>query len=654
VQDPTFGYPSDTYCLDGSKITPTISGVAGGFFGASSFSIDIDGSTGEIDLDPVMSGPGTYWIYYMTPGPICPGVDSFEITLLTPDDPSFTYPSPICITGENPFPISVTTPGGTFSEIALLVPFADATTGEIDLSGCTPGDYVIQYATSGVCPDSSTQNITILPAIDSTFWVPDTICQGSPPINLSDSTSIESWETHYFYSYGPLGSADLSGPNMEIFDPEESEAGSYFITHVVDNGVCMDSMTISVTILPDYDATTSIPDTLCAIEGVYDLNTYLIDYTSSSGGVWFGSTIVDDSLWDVSDLGGAFYDIGYTIGFGHCTDTTNYSIYIADDADSNWTDPPLLCRSSEILNLADLITGTEGGTFSGIGVVNDSLFNPFISGTGTHSITYTVGGGSCAESLTKTITILEDPTAYAGVNSESCGLDAQLAATSNSPGIWTASSTAIFSGETDPNSSVDVVEYGTHIFYWSVDQSGVCSAVDSVEITFFEQPIADAGPDQQLNFIFETEMDATIPTGNSGQWKLESGGGNIWNDADMNTSIDQLELGPNQFSWTVENGPCPAHTDEVIIMINSVFIPEAITPNGDGKNDLFEIKGIESHPNTVKIFNRWGQTVYEITNYQNDWGGTDASGNPLPNDTYFYIITIGETLNYNGHLLIKK
>ncbi|MCG8573489.1 MAG: hypothetical protein MI810_01275 [Flavobacteriales bacterium] len=103
VQDPTFGYPSDTYCLDGSKITPTISGVAGGFFGASSFSIDIDGSTGEIDLDPVMSGPGTYWIYYMPPGPICPGVDSFEITLLTPDDPSFTYPSPICITGENPF-----------------------------------------------------------------------------------------------------------------------------------------------------------------------------------------------------------------------------------------------------------------------------------------------------------------------------------------------------------------------------------------------------------------------------------------------------------------------------------------------------------------------------------------------------------------------
>jgi gliding motility-associated-like protein len=74
-----------------------------------------------------------------------------------------------------------------------------------------------------------------------------------------------------------------------------------------------------------------------------------------------------------------------------------------------------------------------------------------------------------------------------------------------------------------------------------------------------------------------------------------------------------------------------------------IIIPEAFTPDGDGINDSFEIVGIEQAPdNTIIIFNRWGNVVFETSNYQNNWIGTSnvnmtIGGEELPTGTYFYL-----------------
>ena len=75
----------------------------------------------------------------------------------------------------------------------------------------------------------------------------------------------------------------------------------------------------------------------------------------------------------------------------------------------------------------------------------------------------------------------------------------------------------------------------------------------------------------------------------------------------------------------------------------------AVTFNGDGINDFFEVRGVETCGFTfnVLIFNRWGNKVFEATNYQNDWGGFSpensvGSSGTLPSGTYYYIITIPE------------
>lgn len=67
-------------------------------------------------------------------------------------------------------------------------------------------------------------------------------------------------------------------------------------------------------------------------------------------------------------------------------------------------------------------------------------------------------------------------------------------------------------------------------------------------------------------------------------------------------------------------------------------IPNMITPNADGFNDLFIIPCLEDYPDhEISIFNRWGDRVFFSDDYQQDWDGT-YQGNPLPNTTYFYLI----------------
>ncbi|NNC51253.1 MAG: gliding motility-associated C-terminal domain-containing protein, partial [Flaviramulus sp.] len=101
------------------------------------------------------------------------------------------------------------------------------------------------------------------------------------------------------------------------------------------------------------------------------------------------------------------------------------------------------------------------------------------------------------------------------------------------------------------------------------------------------------------------------------------------------------------------------HADCVVLPCgeNDIKISTALTPNGDGYNDSFDIMGIDlcGFVANVKIFNRWGALVYESSNYtlgsietsgaNGDWNGSapnSSVGNKskLPNGTYYYIIKL--------------
>jgi gliding motility-associated-like protein len=91
----------------------------------------------------------------------------------------------------------------------------------------------------------------------------------------------------------------------------------------------------------------------------------------------------------------------------------------------------------------------------------------------------------------------------------------------------------------------------------------------------------------------------------------------------------------------------------VTVSPNKLVIPNAFSPNGDGVNDSFEIRGLGNFDLAkFEVYNRWGNQVYRNENYQNDW---TAFG--LNDGTYYYLLYLtvgGKTSRYDGWILIQR
>jgi gliding motility-associated-like protein len=91
--------------------------------------------------------------------------------------------------------------------------------------------------------------------------------------------------------------------------------------------------------------------------------------------------------------------------------------------------------------------------------------------------------------------------------------------------------------------------------------------------------------------------------------------------------------------------------------INWLIIRNVITPNGDGVNDGWYVEGIEKFPdNTVQIFNRWGDKIKSFVHYNNTtqmWKGDNEKGEPVPDGTYYYILSIQDGGTRTGWILVR-
>jgi gliding motility-associated-like protein len=100
------------------------------------------------------------------------------------------------------------------------------------------------------------------------------------------------------------------------------------------------------------------------------------------------------------------------------------------------------------------------------------------------------------------------------------------------------------------------------------------------------------------------------------------------------------------------------------IVINTIvsevntLIPNAISPNNDGKNDVWKLDFITLvYPEaTVQVFNRWGQELFYSVGYGIPWGG-EFEGQPVPDGTYYYVINLNDASEpepFKGAILVLK
>ena len=144
----------------------------------------------------------------------------------------------------------------------------------------------------------------------------------------------------------------------------------------------------------------------------------------------------------------------------------------------------------------------------------------------------------------------------------------------------------------------------------------------------------------------------------------------VWVDTEQTGALTQdfidpalLQVGSYTFEYQLNNGICNSTTnvtvninDDCVVLPCSLediksSISKAVTPNGDNRNDYFTIDFASECGFTydLMIFNRWGNKIYEATNYQNDWdgianaNGVFKKGEHLPSGTYYYVIVIPES-----------
>ena len=84
-------------------------------------------------------------------------------------------------------------------------------------------------------------------------------------------------------------------------------------------------------------------------------------------------------------------------------------------------------------------------------------------------------------------------------------------------------------------------------------------------------------------------------------------------------------------------------------MDDELVIPTVFTPNGDLKNDVFDIKNLPEGENQLTISNRWGKVVFVSENYQRNWDGTGAT-----DGIYFYRLRLPSGEIRKGWLEIMR
>lgn len=117
-------------------------------------------------------------------------------------------------------------------------------------------------------------------------------------------------------------------------------------------------------------------------------------------------------------------------------------------------------------------------------------------------------------------------------------------------------------------------------------------------------------------------------------------------DFHYNWSTDQsgseIVVSPtSHVTYTViaSNQSCSTRDTVEVLVRLPLTIPNTFTPNNDGMNDVWEIKGIETYENvSVQVYNRWGNIVYDSgRGYNQPFDGT-RNGKELPTATYYYLI----------------
>jgi gliding motility-associated-like protein len=708
IDDATFSYSSGTICISGSIVSPTISGTSGGTFTVSPSGLTINTSTGEIN--PITSALETYTVTYTTNG-VCPSSSTFAVTVTAAPQSTFDYSSnSYCQVVGTTATISLGTgaSAGVFSSTSGLV--INSTTGEVNIENSTAGTYTVTntIAAQGGCAESISTTQIVINALPTVSANNPTVCSGESVTlegtgavsytwtggvtngvsfvpSTTDNYTVTGTDANNCSNTATITVTVNALPNVGANSPtvcsgesvtlEGTGAVTYTWTGGVTNGVSFvpsetTNYTVEGTDANGCKNTSSASVTVNALPTVNagnDLNACVgSEITLSASGaityVW-DNGVTNGVAFTTSILGTTTYTVEGTDANG-CKNTSSLAITVREQPLAGFTLNAAYCQNegtpTPILN-----SGAQAGEFSsttGLSInATTGQINLSASTLGTYTVNNFIAAENGCPEVAETfeVTIKRVPDAEAGSNIISCLPALRLAGTQDTEsGItysWSTTNNAQIVNNNDGyNPDVNLVA-GTNKFLYTVALNG-CAATDSVFVEYvivkadFEASTYEGDAELTVNFENKSTNATTY------NWNFANGSSE---STEVNPTAVFIQEGIYKVLLTARNGEC-LDTISKVIKVNAVedmFIPNVFSPNGDGVNDTYKVRGGGFTEFKAYIFNRWGNPIKELNSADEVWDGKTKGGNDVSEGVYFIRIIAkrrGEDVDYKGTVTVVK
>ena len=237
-----------------------------------------------------------------------------------------------------------------------------------------------------------------------------------------------------------------------------------------------------------------------------------------------------------------------------------------------------------------------------------------------------------------------------------------LKATSSQPNItynWTGPNN-FKSNEQNPLVTAAPDSTFTGKYYVSItDKTTGCKSEKSDSIDVIINTLKAAFNASITSGFTSSKIDFTNTSINSTKyfWNFQDGS----STDEKNPSHNYSKAGNYKVYLVAVNGSCSdtAYGSDINIEETSfIEIPNVFTPNNDNINDVFSLKSRGIKTLDCKIFNRWGELIYEMINVKDTWSGFSLSGLEASDGIYFYIINAngfdGKIYKHQGSLMLAK
>ena len=516
--------------------------------------------------------------------------------------------------------------------------------GNVNPAVVNPGQYTVRFvASNGTCSDTATRVLSIVKNVNSTITTvnPDQVqevCDGQFIKLTADSAG-----TGYSYQWLKNGIPipDSINNTLHVFT-----SGEYKVKILINGiGTCALASTdfVLVTVKPSPVVTVSGDSTIkvCFPDAPFDLNT-LRPYTPLDA-IWSATNNIvtpNGLVRPVNIPSDGNYVLTLTKTIGNCTSSKKITL-IANKIPSAVFDASAqaICQGQTITLTYVNPLNYKTTWLRGNSVIALDTNTVVLSTAGNYKLI--VDNNGCTAETSTAFEVRPTPTFDLPQDTESCknGVSQQFFPINPSEGLGTWSGPGINNtGGWDP-SSPEVPSSGPITLSYTRTLDG-CFLTKSFKVEINPVPAITLNTNKDTIEIYGPAT-LTATGGILYQWSPSS---TLNSATGPEVFAKPAETTDYTVNVTTDKG-CKGQEQIRIIVDQEFKIYDAVSPNGDQKNDTWIIKNIQRYPNAVvKIFNRWGNLVYESEKgYPKPWDGS-FEGNQVPPGAYYFIVDLGQGL----------